>query len=58
MTEILRNIYLHRDTCNVYVIETKTGLVVVHAGNASVLKKISSALSGQKQIACLNTHHI
>ncbi|MQY58506.1 MAG: MBL fold metallo-hydrolase [Clostridia bacterium] len=57
MREIAKNIYLHRDTCNVYVIETKTGLVVVHAGNASVLKKISSLFPAEKVIACLNTHH-
>lgn len=57
MRKLVENIYFHQDTCNVYVIETRTGVIVIHAGNASVLKKIPSLFPGRKVIACLNTHH-
>ena len=57
MKNIVQNVYLHKDTCNVYVIEEGTGLIVIHAGNGSVLDKISTSFPGKKIIACLNTHH-
>lgn len=57
MEKIVRNVYLHQDTCNIYIIEAKHGLIVVQAGNGSVLDKISSLFPHRKVIACLNTHH-
>jgi len=57
MKKIFESVYLHQDTCNVYVIEVKNGLIVVHAGNGSVFDEIPSFFYGKKVIACLNTHH-
>ena len=57
MKKVLNNLYIHQDTCNVYIIDDPDGIIVIHSGNGYVLKEIQKKFSKKKILAVLNTHH-
>lgn len=57
LERVIEGVYLHRDTCNVWVIDEGDGLVVIHSGNGSVTRSISETFQEKPILGVMNTHH-